>query len=136
MNGKLVGLDTSIVLRLLIGEPQDQAERAVQFLQRLPGEGTTALISDLVVCEAYFALHAHYEVPKREALRTLQRMFGRGPVKPMPGSRVIDVLGQALASSAKPGFADRLIYATYIEHGAEMVTFEKAAGKLEQCSVL
>ena len=54
------GLDTSVVLRLLLGQPADQAARAVAFLDELSRGGHHAVVSDLVVAEAYFALQHHY----------------------------------------------------------------------------
>ncbi len=47
-----LGLDTSVVLRLLLGQPEDQTSRAVAFLNGLSRCGHHAVISDLVVAEA------------------------------------------------------------------------------------
>ena len=64
-----VGLDTSVVLRFLVGEPADQAQTALQYLRKIQQEGGRAIVSDLVVTEAYFALQYHYPVPNAEALK-------------------------------------------------------------------
>lgn len=60
----MVGLDSSVVLRLLIGEPVELAEVAQAFLDELFELGKKAVISDLVVSEVYFALQYHYQVPQ------------------------------------------------------------------------
>lgn len=52
-----IGLDTSVVVRLLIGEPVEQAAAARRLLDEQP-RGSCA-ISDMVVGEAYFALRHH-----------------------------------------------------------------------------
>jgi len=54
-----VGLDTSVVLRLLTGEPELQARRALAELDALASSGAVPLVSDLVVSEVYFALQYH-----------------------------------------------------------------------------
>ena len=136
MKSRSFGLDTSVVLRLLVGEPEDQAQRAKQFVGEKVRERVELLVSDLVVCETYFALYTHYDVPKRETIDILLRMFDDGPVCPMPGSAVVRTLREVLASSGKLGLVDRLIHATYHSMGAEMASFEKAARRLEGCSVL
>ena len=136
MKVRSFGLDTSVVLRLLVGEPEDQAQRAMQFVAAKVRERVDLLVSDPVVCETYFALHAHYEVPKRETTDILLRMFDDGPVSPMPGSAVVRTLREVHSGSAKLGLVDRLIHATYHSIGADMVSFEKAARRLQGCSVL
>lgn len=48
-----------------------------------------------------------------------------------------EVLAIPRLESAKPGFIDRVIHRDYLASGAEkMVTFEKAARKLEDVIVL
>ena len=129
-----VGLDSSVVLRLLVGRPEDQTERALAFLDTLKTRGDRAVVSDLVVAEVYFALQHHYGVPKKEALSALSSMFEGGEVLPMgSAAQILDTPGLA---TAKPGFVDRLIHAAYSETPAGMVTFEKASGRLKNVQVL
>lgn len=131
-----VGLDTSVLLRLLVGQPPDQARRAVDFLDSVTRRGGRAVVSDLVVAEAYFALHHHYAVPKREALAALRQMFAEGEVGSTGvAAHVLTSEGAALAS-AKPGFVDRLIQASYCSDGGSMASFEQASGKLKSIQVL
>ena len=128
------GLDTSVVLRLLVGQPADQAARAVAFLDELLLGGHDAVVSDLVVAEAYFALQHHYAVSKPDALMGLRRLFADGEIKPL--GAVAGVLAADGLAAVKPGFVDRLIHGAYTAATDEMVTFEKAAGKLKSVRVL
>ena len=128
------GLDTSVVLRLLLGQPADQAARAEAFLDELSRRGHQAVVSDLVVAEAYFALQHHYDVSKRDALLGLRRLFADGEIGPLGAAA--EVLATEELASAKPGFVDRLIHGAYADAADEMVTFEKAAGKLKSVRVL
>jgi predicted nucleic-acid-binding protein len=128
------GLDTTVVLRLLLGQPTDQAERAVAYLDKLLRSGHRAVVSDLVVSETYFALQHHYGVSKKDALIGLKRLFSDGEIEALgPVAKVLETDGLA---SAKPGFVDRLIHEAYLGEAGEMVTFEKAAGKLRSVRVL
>jgi predicted nucleic-acid-binding protein len=122
------GLDTSVVLRLLLGQPADQAARAVAFLDELARGGHHAVVSDLVAAEAYFALQHHYGVSKQDALLGLRRLFADGEIEPL--GAVAEVLAVDGLATAKPGFVDRLIHGAYAAAADGMVTFEKAAGKL------
>lgn len=135
MSGQLqrVGLDTSIVLRLLIGEPAAQAAKAVAMLDALRASGKRGIVSDLVVSEAYFALQYHYEVPKQLALDKL-REFLESPEIEHTG-QALSILTQPSLGKAKPGFVDRLIHAQYLQMSSGMMTFEKAAAKLPQVTI-
>lgn len=128
------GLDTSIVLRLLVGQPVDQAAQAVAFLDQLSHQGHRAVVSDLVVAEAYFALQHHYGVSKKDALQGLRQLFADGEIKPLGAAA--EVLALHLPASAQPGFVDRLIHGAYLRETEEMVTFEKAAGRMKAVRVL
>ncbi|NQT54562.1 hypothetical protein HQ576_21075, partial [bacterium] len=66
-----LGLDTSVVVRLVTGLPPHAAARAQEFLCCRYESGQQVIVSDLVVAEAYFALHTHYSIPKRDAIDTL-----------------------------------------------------------------
>lgn len=129
-----VGLDTSVVLRLIIGQPEDQTRVAISFLDEIRRAGHQAVVNDLVIAEAYCAAQYHYGVPKAAALAALHRMFQAGEIIATgPAARILSMSGLA---SAKPGFVDRLIHASYTDSGQTMATFEKSAAKLERVRVL
>jgi predicted nucleic acid-binding protein len=132
----VIGLDTSVLIRLLIGLPPEQAATAVDFIQKARIAGRPVVVSDLVISEAYFALHAHYEVPRPEAIAALHEVLRSGLLEPADGPAVVEMLEAAARSSAKPGFVDRLIHAQYERLPASMVTFERAAGRLAGTTVL
>jgi predicted nucleic-acid-binding protein len=129
-----VGLDTSVVLRLLTGEPELLAGRALAELNALAHNGATTLVSDLVVSEVYFALQYHYDVPKAEALSLLAKFLNESGVKPLGAAATVLALPRLATSN--PGFVDRLIHAEYAGSTKEMLTFEKAASRLPGVRVL
>lgn len=122
------GLDTSVVVRLLVGEPKPQAAVARNFLERrsAAGEGPSR-VSDLVVSEVFFALVHHYRVPAAEAVGAMNALFEDERVAPSPLARV--VLAIPGVATGRPGLADRLIHGQYSDEGASLVTFDKAAGR-------
>jgi predicted nucleic acid-binding protein len=136
MPEETVGLDTSVVLRILTGEPEAQARATRELMRTSVHQGKRLLVSDLVVSEAYFALVAHYGIPKREAVDGLLEMLERGVIHPCHGACAVDVLRAMKSSGQKPGLVDRLIHAQYASLPAGMVTFEKASRKLSRAIVL
>ncbi|MEO8336991.1 MAG: PIN domain-containing protein [bacterium] len=121
-----LGLDTSVVVRLLVGEPAEQAEAARRMLDDQP-RGSCA-ISDIVVGEAYFALRHHYVVPHARAVGALSallsdpRFHATGVAK--------RVLAQMPEREAGAGLMDRLIHGGYEHDDITMVTFDRAAARL------
>lgn len=127
-------MDTSVVLSLLLGQPADQAARAVALLDELSRRGDCAVVSDLVEAETYWALLHHYEISKHNALMGLRRLFADGEIEPL--GAVAKVLAAHGLASAKPGFVDRLTHRAYARAIDEMATFDIAAGKLKSVRVL
>lgn len=136
MPEEAIGLDTSVVLRILTGEPEGQARAVREFLRSSSHQGKRLVVSDLVISETYFALVTHYGVSKREAMDGLLEMLERGVVHPSPGARSVDVLRTMKTSGQKPGLVDRLIHAHYASLPADMATFERASRKLTGAVVL
>lgn len=131
----IAGLDTSIVVRVLTGEPEDLALAAVRYLEERRRAEDRVWVSDWVLAETYHALQHHYQVPKGEVLDALREFLageaieGTGEV-----SAVLETPGLA---TANPGFIDRVIHRHYLGTGAdELVTFERAAAKLPNVRVL
>ena len=128
-------MDTSVVLRLLTGEPAVQARAALGWLREVKASGNTPVISDLVVSEVYFALQHHFGVSKAEALRHLALFLASGDVS-ADGVAAMVLATPGLAT-AKPGFVDRMIHKQYLHGGADgMVTFERAARPLQKVVLL
>ena len=73
----------------------------------------------------------HYDLSKEDALPGLRRLFADGGIEALGAAA--EVLATEGLAAATPGFVDRLIYGT---DAGEMVTLEKAAGKMKSVRVL
>ena len=121
-----IALDTSVVVRLLVGLPKAQAEAARRRLERALDDGEAVLVADIVLAEAYFALQHHYDVPKDEARDLLHRFARSGVVSVDPPQAI-----RALRPSRGAGVVDRLILERYRSLGAITLTFERKQAALE-----
>jgi predicted nucleic acid-binding protein len=129
-----VSLDTSVLIRLLVGEPQDQHLAAMNFLSEQLRQGVEVHVADLVLAEAYFALQSYYELPKADALHALLLFVRHAGVSVSPSA--VSVLSMPNLATANPGFVDRLIHGASHSAGHTLITFEKAAKKLPSTKVL
>ena len=127
-------LDTSVVLRLLTGEPLDQFRQALGFLTQQAEAKAEVFVSNQVLSETYFALQSFYKVPKAEALEMLSNFIQHRAIR--ASSVAESVLRLTGLASAKPGFVDRLIHGECQEAGHTLITFEKAVKKLPKTLVL
>lgn len=129
---KAVGIDTCVVLRLLVGEPEHQAARAKAFLDECYYDGVGVCVSDLVVAESYHALIYHYDVPKLRAAAVL-REFLSSPMVTTTGHAMRVVLSY---TGTGAGLVDRLIRAELLDHAYEVKTFDRDFARLENVKLL
>jgi len=126
--------DTSVIMRLLTGQPLEQFHAAVAFLDETEGSGQKVFVSNLVVLESYFACQHHYGMAKIDVLDGLARLLGASTFVVHP--QLLPLLATHGLSTAKPGFLDRLIHAEAATVGLPLVTFEKAAARLPDTRLL
>jgi len=129
-----IGLDTTVVLRLLTGEPENQFKRARKFIEEQLANNKKLFVSDLVIAESYFALHYHYQVPKAEALKQLGNLLSSGIIHPAPDS----VCHKVLQGSAHPkaGLVDQIIHEQYCLFAEQIASFDKSMCKLQRTIAL
>jgi len=128
------GLDSSVVVRILTGEPESLATVARNELLQEFKKGTRFFVTDLVVSEVYFALQRHYGVPKDEVRAKLRTFLRSGMVIPM--GHAPSALDDLVANPGKLGLVDRMIYREYTGNNYPLLTFEKAAKRLPLARVL
>lgn len=129
---KSVGIDTCVVLRILTGMPEAEAGKAEKLIEQCFLDNVSVCISDLVVAETYHALIYHYEVPKKEAVKSLKAFLSSPMVKPT--GHALSVLNSYHGAGA--GCVDRLIRMDLLDHADEIFTFDKNFAKLENVTRL
>jgi predicted nucleic acid-binding protein len=110
------GIDTSILVRLLTGDPEDSFNSVVRALTSLIDDGAEVFVSNQVIGEAYIALQHHYGISKASARLALATVLTSGLVAPQNGAGALT----AVQATTGCGLLDRLIADDY--HRAEMVT--------------
>ena len=124
-----LGIDTSILVRLLTGEPAADFEYCVSKLRGLVQETAAEIFaSNQVIGEAYVAMQHHYGVTKADARSGLVDVLRSGLVGALNGRAVIE----ALEASDSPGLFDRLITDDYRRAGLETLTLDRKTSDLPQ----
>ena len=122
-----IGIDTSILVRLVTLEPEELYQQCVVALSHLiESQGFMVYASNQVVGEAYAVLRHHYGASPLDATTGLLRAFDSGLVAPLNGRVVLD----ALSASGGPGLFDRLIADDYSRAGMETLTLDRQMASL------
>jgi predicted nucleic-acid-binding protein len=129
-----IGLDTTVIVRLLTGEPRRQFKKAKKFVKDQIESGKDLFVSDLVIAESYFALCHHYNIAKDEVIIHLTNLVFSGVIYPAPDSVCLDVLDNA--PRYKAGFVDQLIYRQYCRSLDRTASFDKSLSKFEKTILL
>lgn len=121
------GIDTSVIVRLVTGEPRKDLIRCIRELRALNEEqGCEVLASNQAIGEAYATLTHHYGASESEARAGLHKALTSGLVAPLNGRPVLD----ALSIAAGPGLFDRLIANDYAHCGLETLTLDRRMASL------
>lgn len=122
------GIDTSVLVRLLTGEPPAEFTRCVEALRRLIEEDDALILaSNQVIGEAYIAVQHHYRVSRPDARTALLKVLRSGLVIPQNGRRVLAMI----EDPAPPGLMDRLITDDYATAGMEVLTLDRRMATLQ-----
>jgi predicted nucleic acid-binding protein len=101
MTRQRIGIDTSVLVRLITGSPADACSYCVDRLSALVIGGVEVFASNQIIGEAFIALQHHYGVSEADARAELLSAFRSGLVAPLNGQAVIEALAASggLASS-------------------------------------
>jgi predicted nucleic acid-binding protein len=124
----VISVDTSVVVRYLVGTPEEQSARAARLIDGHDDVG----ISLLVLAETAHVLRSFYRVPVPEIADKLIELVTRSNVLTLEISKpdVLDALARARAFGATP-IVDALIAASARAlGGVPVATFDRRFGRL------
>ena len=121
------GIDTSVLVRLLTGDPPAEFDRCADALRHLiEAEDAVILASNQVIGEAYIAVQHHYGVSRADARSGLLDVLQSGLVGALNGRPVLT----AIEASDSPGLMDRLITDDYASNSLEVLTLDRRMASL------
>lgn len=127
------GIDTSVLVRLVTGHPEDGFEYSLSALRALvEDDGAEIFASNQVIGEAYVAIQHHFGISKLDARAGLLDVLQSGLVAPLSGGSVIAALG----ASGGAGLLDRLITSDYSRANLSVLTLHKRMAALPGAGLL
>ena len=128
------GLDTSVILRVITGEPPVLAGKVDAHIAEAVANGDEFEVSELPASEAYYSLQHFYGRTKEEAIMGLRSLANEEGISFSPEAKA--ALDTPEAWKASPGFVDRMIAAGYAAKGFVTVSCEKDFRKLDFTEVI
>jgi predicted nucleic acid-binding protein len=124
----MIGVDTSVIVRYLVGTPADQAQRAATLVDREHELG----VSIIALVETAHVLRTQYAIPRTDVVTTLIDLVTRENVTTLELSKadVLDALVRARSLPSSP-IPDALIVAASRSMGAlPIYSFDRELGRL------
>lgn len=119
----MIGLDTNVLVRLLVEDDEDQHARVVALLQR--GSASAFFIGDVVLAEVVWVLQARYRLSRTEIEGALKALLEAEHLVFESTDRCLRALRRFGAGSG--GFADYLIAERAADEGCSaLATFDQA----------
>lgn len=131
----MIGIDTNILLRLLLVEDVEQHRRAKAYILEHCGRDQPGYISVIVLCELMWTLHRSYRFDRNKQAQVVQALLD---VENMVVEDH-DVVRMALIDFRRSslGFADCLMGRRNARAGCQhTITFDEKASRLESFELL
>lgn len=123
---RLTGIDTNVLLRVLLQDDPVQGPIAARFLREL-GTGSPGFITQVTLAETYWVLARAKRLPRATCLAVIRRLVETEVLEFDDGEGVVRALSLAEAGA---DFADALIQGAMELFGVdESVTFDRAAAE-------
>jgi len=131
----VIGIDTNVLLRLLLDDDPPQARRARHVASSAEAAGQPLFVNDVVLTETIRTLGSRYDATKSELIDTLRSLLDNARLTFENRSVLSEALAGFERSSA--GFADCLIIAKNAAAGCEhTATFDRALRLFDHAKVL
>lgn len=124
----MISVDTSVVVRYLVGTPTGQAARAARLIENEAAVG----ISLVALAETAHVLRSFYRMARPDVVEVLIDLMTRANIASLeiPTSETIDALVRARAFASSP-ITDALIAAVArSKAGTPVFTFDRRFGRL------
>ena len=124
----MIGLDTNVLVRILVEDDPQQAEIAKQEIRKAKAAGEKFLINNIVLCEVVWVLQRSYKFSRAEIINVLEKILRTNLFEFENQAAAWEAVQQMKKSNAD--FSDYLIGELNKKNGCrETLTFDK---KLKQ----
>jgi predicted nucleic-acid-binding protein len=130
----VIGVDTNVIVRLLVADDEKQADAASRYLKEHCSD-EPALLSDIVLVECAWVLEDLYKYSRAQIGEAIDGLLATAQLRAADASAVGAALQRFRSSSAD--FADCLLGVNNVSAGCDYTaTFDRKASKLPEFQLL
>jgi predicted nucleic-acid-binding protein len=131
----MIGIDTNVLLRLLVRDDDAQVRAAERFIATHCSPDDPGFVSLVVVVETAWALRRLYLYDRAQIATALQSLLSVAELEIESAAEVRSAVADFATSAA--GLVDCLVARTNVAAGCEYtITFDRKAAKLPGCELL
>lgn len=121
-------IDSNIIIRLIVKDPQDQFLEAKEIIREIEEEKLQGVLSILVVNEIIWILEHYYDLEREEFIPTLLKLFALKNIKILETKKdtIINILEKM--QRKKIDFTD--IYLNEVTKDKKILSFDKDFEKI------
>jgi predicted nucleic-acid-binding protein len=125
----VIGIDTNVLVRYLVGDDPIQARQAEAFLLRCCSAEEPGFVNRIVLCELAWTLERTYGYARSDIARALEQLLAARELRVEDRAHVLAAL--AVYRRTAIGFSDAVIAEINRAQGCEATaTFDRKASKL------
>lgn len=125
----MIGLDSNILVRLIVGDDPQQMRKAERFLAEHCTSGKPGFINLVVLCELVWTLDRMYHFSRADTAKAISGVLHNAVLRVEAQEQVLIALGRFELQGYD--FADALIALMNHAHGCDTtITFDRKAAKL------
>lgn len=130
----MIGLDTNILVRLLVEDDPAQTRLVNRFMQNLTAD-RPAFLSLIVLMELYWVLSTRYAIPRAQLLEVIRSLLALADLTVERREMVVEAI--TITERSRADFSDILIALQNEMAGCHhTITFDRKAAKLPQMRLL
>lgn len=131
----MIGVDTNVIVRLLVGDDDRQASAAARYLKANSSSDDPALLSDIVLVETAWVLEDVYEYSRTQIVTAMEGLLSTAQLRAANAATVSIALQRFRASAAD--FADCLLGVGNTAAGCEYTaTFDRKASRMAEFKLI
>jgi predicted nucleic-acid-binding protein len=131
----MIGVDTNVIVRLLVADDEKQADAASRYLKSHCSNDDPALLSDIVLVECAWVLEDLYDYSRTQIGEAIDGLLATVQLRAANATAVGVALQRFRSSTAD--FADCLLGVNNAGAGCEYTaTFDRKASKLPEFRLL
>ncbi len=131
----MIGVDTNVIVRLLVADDVRQADLATAYLRRHSSRDDPALLADIVLVETAWVLEDLYGYARPQIATAIEGLLATAQLKTLNADAVHLALQRYCSGGVD--FADCLLGVRNVLAGCEYtLTFDRKASKLQEFKLI